>query len=115
MDDTKKYYFKNLIAEHIKIVTTEIERLETLCGPVAPDNAIGRLSRMEAIGEKSIHEAAINEAKLRLEKLTIANNRVLTDDYGICLQCEEDIPEKRLNIIPESTHCVACMNNPDEN
>ena len=113
MDDVKRDYFKNKIEDHIKNISNEIEKLSTLCRPVSPDNAIGRLSRMEAIGEKSIHEASLNEAKIRLEKLELALTRVSTEEYGICLQCEENIPEKRLEIIPESTICVDCLNNPD--
>ena len=31
------------------------------------------------------------------------------DDYGVCDQCDEDIPDKRLEIMPWSTSCVRCL------
>ncbi|MBT6435438.1 MAG: TraR/DksA family transcriptional regulator [Deltaproteobacteria bacterium] len=31
------------------------------------------------------------------------------DDYGVCDQCDEDIPHKRLEIMPWSTSCVRCL------
>lgn len=77
--------------------------------PVEPDNAIGRLTRMEAINAKHISEASLNNARARLSRLENALKRLDTEDYGICSMCEEDIPFKRLKLIPESTRCVSCM------
>ncbi len=76
--------------------------------PVKPDNAIGRLTRMEAIGAKHISEASLLNARARLSRLENALKRLDTEDYGICSMCEEDIPHKRLMLVPESTRCVSC-------
>ncbi len=76
--------------------------------PVEPDNAIGRLTRMEAIGARHISEASLDNASARLGRLENALKRLDTDDYGICSVCEEDIPFKRLMLVPESTRCVSC-------
>ena len=47
----------------------EIETLKTLVQPVAPDRAIGRLSRLEAMNEKSMNEAALRSAERRRARL----------------------------------------------
>jgi DnaK suppressor protein len=35
--------------------------------------------------------------------------RVDSGEYGICLDCEEQIPPKRLQAIPWAAYCVACQ------
>ncbi len=30
-------------------------------------------------------------------------------DYGLCLSCEEDIPDKRLSAIPWAKYCIPCQ------
>lgn len=30
--------------------------------------------------------------------------------YGICENCNDEIPEKRLEIFPEATSCIHCQN-----
>ncbi|MCO4795225.1 MAG: TraR/DksA C4-type zinc finger protein [Bacteriovoracaceae bacterium] len=99
---------KVLINDTILRLNDEIKKLEETSKPISPDNAIGRLSRMEAIGEKSVNEAALRNAKLRVTKLNQALKRVNDDEYGECLECEEEISEKRLKTIPESTLCIKC-------
>ncbi len=76
--------------------------------PVEPDNAIGRLTRMEAISARHISQASLENASTRFSRLENALKRLDTDDFGICSMCEEDIPFKRLLLIPESTRCVGC-------
>ena len=46
-----------------------------------------------------------------LEQITAALTKIQLDpdDYGVCDQCDEDIPHKRLEIMPWSTSCVRCL------
>lgn len=60
----------------IATVKIELEKLEhsiamyrDMTNPVAPDNAIGRVSRMDAINNKSVNDAALREAEQRYKKL----------------------------------------------
>ena len=77
-------------------------------GQFSPDNAIGRLTRMEAINSKSINEAALNHAKQTLSKMERALMMIDNPDFGLCRECEEPIPLGRLMIVPESDLCVQC-------
>ncbi len=76
--------------------------------PVAPDVAIGRISRMDAINNKSVVEAALRKAEEKLKKLQEALNMLDKPEFGICLQCKETIPLARILIKPESAYCVKC-------
>lgn len=60
MEDIKK-----IILEEIEKTELQVERLERVTKPVEPDEAIGRLTRMEAIGSKSVNEAALRQAEDR--------------------------------------------------
>jgi len=109
MDEAEREKFKKLIETQINQLKIDINNFEKRVKPIAPDNAIGRLSRMEAINEKSIQESNLRQAKLRLSKLEEAQKRVNLEDFGLCTQCDEPIPVKRLQILPESTVCMECL------
>ena len=112
MDKATRVKFKNMIEEHIQQVEKDIISYKELSKPISPDNAIGRLSRMEAISEKSVSENNLRKATTRLQELQKALSRVETEDYGLCARCEEDISPKRLEILPESTLCMPCLRGP---
>jgi DnaK suppressor protein len=103
---------KENLAKHIKKKIANLQKdivsYKELTKPVSPDNAIGRLSRMEAINSKSINEAALREAKYTLAKLERALKTIDDSDFGLCMECEEPIPLGRLMILPETDLCVAC-------
>jgi DnaK suppressor protein len=76
--------------------------------PVAPDVAIGRISRMDAINNKTITDAALRQAKDRLHQLRHALSKVGSPDFGSCAKCKGPIPIGRILIRPESAYCVKC-------
>lgn len=114
MDPSERQRFKSIIQKQIQQVTEDIERYKELAKPISPDNAIGRVSRMEAISEKSVNDANLRKAQARSQALAKALIRVETEDFGICLRCEEYIAHKRLEILPESQVCMNCLNRPPE-
>ncbi len=108
MDTEKREKLKNHIIKKIDGAKADIKTYQTLTQPISPDNAIGRLSRMEAINSKSINEAALNMARQTLQKLERALIKIDDPDFGLCRECEEPIPFARLMIVPESDLCVQC-------
>ncbi len=99
---------KQKILDNIKKTEQLIEEYKELTKPIAPDVAIGRVSRMDAINNKSVTESALRQAEEKLQSL----NRVLsmygTPDFGKCLQCKTVIPIERILFRPESLYCVNC-------
>ena len=65
---------KEEIEQNIKeeIVKTEIliTEYKELTKPVAPDDAIGRITRMDAINNKSINDANLSQARRKKHQLT---------------------------------------------
>ena len=108
MTDEDRQKLKENIIQKINSLKVNIPSLEESSKPVSPDNAIGRLTRMDAINAKSINEASLNAARIKLSKLERALVKINDPDFGICSQCEEPIPEGRIMIMPETTLCVRC-------
>jgi DnaK suppressor protein len=108
MEKVEKEEIRKRIAEEIEKTEEDIAQYKEMTKPVAPDIAIGRISRMDAINNKSVTEAALREAEGRLSKLRYMQNRVGDEDFGFCAKCKEPIPIGRLLLMPHSTHCVKC-------
>ena len=110
MQDEDREKLQELIGSELTSLQQHIVELQERCQPVAPDNAIGRLSRMEAIGERGVHQTALAAARQREQELQLALTRIKEDEtYGLCEQCDEPIPIARLMLMPESRFCVKCI------
>ena len=96
------------IKQMITRLTLEIADLEESAGPVSPENAIGRISRMDAINNKSVVEASLRNRKKKLSKLQLALAKVQEPGFGLCRICQCQIQIKRLTLLPESDKCVKC-------
>lgn len=108
MDKLQRSELKEIILKKIEETEDEIEHLTELTKPVAPDNAIGRLSRMDAINNKTINDASLRENKSKLQKLERALERVKEENFGNCAKCGEEIAFGRLKFMPWTTKCVGC-------
>ena len=85
-----------------------IKEYKEMTKPIAPDVAIGRISRMDAINNKSVTEAALRQAEEKLRNLQRVLSKIDDKDFGICLKCHKPIPLGRILIRPESLNCVNC-------
>ena len=96
------------IQEEIKKTLLSISNLEELTKPIAPENAIGRVSRMDAINNKSVNDAALVKAKQKLKNLEITLSNLKEPNFGICAKCNRTIPIGRIMLMPHSRFCVNC-------
>ena len=109
MTEDERQELKATIEREIESLGVDIGRLEEEVKPIAPDRAIGRLTRMEAINAQKMSEANLRKARARLSALKKTLPRIDEDDeFGICTRCERPIPIKRLMLVPQSRMCVRC-------
>lgn len=78
--------------------------------PVDLDTPIGRLSRMDAMQQQQMAQASRRIAEQRLSQIDAALQRIENEDYGYCVECDEEISPARLQARPESPFCVDCQN-----
>ncbi len=108
MDDEARVELKKKIVEEIEVQKHLITSFEATSKPVAPDNAIGRLTRMEAISSQGVSEASLNSARVKLVKLEKALSKIDSPEFGICVHCATPIPQGRIMLLPENVLCVSC-------
>ncbi len=110
MSTINKVEIQVQIKEKIIKLKTDIDRLIELTKPISPDSAIGRISRMDAINNKSVNEAALRQKKNQLKALEYTSNHLNDPDFGKCIICACQIPIGRIMLMPESKKCVPCAN-----
>ncbi len=108
MNPEQKQAFKEALLKKKSRTEKHIEDLKELTQPIAPENAIGRVSRMDAINNKSVNEAALRKAEEELKRMIHATERIDEAEFGKCRKCGEQIPMGRLLIMPGSINCVKC-------
>jgi DnaK suppressor protein len=99
---------RNKITEEIEKTEKSVVSYKEITKPIAPDCAIGRVSRMDAINNKSVAEAALRQAEEKLSKLKYVLAKVDEEGFGLCAKCGKPIPLGRILLMPQSRHCVAC-------
>ena len=108
MKKAEKDQIKKVAAEQIETLTADIEGLEKAAKPVAPDNACGRLSRMDAINNKAIVESSLADKKVLLRGLESVSTRIDFDSFGMCRKCGNAIAFNRLMALPHTDCCISC-------
>jgi DnaK suppressor protein len=108
MTSEEKKAIKEKIEADIATLVEQIKTLEEKTKPIAPDCSLGRLTRLEAMGEQHVNNKILDESRLRLTRLQNALLRVDKPMFGICIECEEEIGVGRMSIRPESVRCVEC-------
>lgn len=96
------------IKYEIESTKQTIEQFKELTKPIAPENAIGRVSRMDAINNKSVNDSTLKKAEQKLKNLEIAITKINESDFGKCRRCNNQIPIGRILLLPQVTICVNC-------
>jgi DnaK suppressor protein len=99
---------EKMLRDEIAKTEKKVQQYEELCGPISPDNAIGRVSRMDAINNRGVMEAALRKARERLDGLRINLDKLGTNEFGVCTKCRKNIAIQRILLAPQSAFCVHC-------
>lgn len=108
MTPEEKAGVRQEIEARIADAESHLDTLREQTKPVAPSVALGRLTRMDAIQQKSMAEANLKSTEADITKLKKALVRLDDDDFGICASCGGTIPLGRVLAVPESRVCVQC-------
>jgi len=103
MTPEERQELRRNIEQAIEAQRVLIASLSETSKPVAPDNAIGRLSRMEALNDRAVSEASLNAARHKLSRLETALGKVNQPDFGLCASCDNPIP---------AGHCAHARSHP---
>jgi len=108
MTNKERAALKVKIIEAISKTEEDVVRREESSQPISPDNAIGRVSRMDAINNRGVAEAGLRSTKRKLSNLKMALTKVDLPNFGYCSHCSNPIQAARLMFMPQSDKCVRC-------
>ncbi len=86
----------------------QITELKEMVVPEGLDSAVGRVSRMDAINNRSVNEAALRKKTIQLKSIEEALKDIDNPYFGICIKCGSIIQKERIMLMPESKVCVEC-------
>ena len=88
---------------------SEADQAAESAKPVELDQTTqGRVSRIDAIQQQEMIIAGQRRREEQLVKITAALQRIENDEFGCCITCDEEIPEKRLEFDPTTLKCIKC-------
>ncbi len=108
MTENERAEIGKAIQEKITELEQRVTDLEESTKPMGLDNAVGRLSRMDYINNKTIDEANLRASQTKLKALKRWLDLIDTEKFGKCTRCGKEINPKRLLFMPESTRCINC-------
>ena len=107
---------KSKTTNYRKILEKKAEEVRRSMSAQKAAQLVGRLDVPSDEGDLSQqhHEEWIflnrNTIDVRhLREINDALHRMDTDMYGVCLECEEPISQKRLDAVPWAKYCVTCQ------
>ncbi len=109
MNESESTYFETKIRERL----AELEQLSA-SGLMAQavveldQQAVGRLSRMDALQNQAMAKAQQANRDIEKSRLQAALVRLEQKEYGYCEDCGERIPDGRLSLDLAASKCVSC-------
>jgi len=107
--DIDQKALKNKLLSHRQEILDDTQTSKESREPVELDQtSVGRLSRMDALQDQAMALETNRRRHVELLHIDAALKRMEDGTYGYCLSCDEEIPEKRLEIDPTASVCVDC-------
>src|SRR5215472_17058621 len=102
------YYKKRLLARRDELVKT-ITRTEEEGRQADDDPTVDLAEKAANSYTKEFLFGQTNTDRAMLNMIDEALKRIRNDEYGTCLNCQEDMQQKRLEAVPWAKHCITCQ------
>jgi DnaK suppressor protein len=67
------------------------------------------LDYLQVMNQRDITIETLNRNSAVARDVKIALHNIESSEYGLCLECGNQIPDRRLDAIPWAQHCVPCQ------
>src|SRR5690349_4636587 len=68
-----------------------------------------QIETVQLAGEREFAARTLERDAKSLLQISAALNRIETGEFGICLDCDEPISDKRLTAVPWAAYCLRCQ------
>lgn len=111
MDDARLAHFRQRIDTLLSDLQGDDTRGQSGQATVELDQqAIGRLSRMDALQNQAMAKAGQARRQAQRTRLKAAQVRIDEGEFGYCEDCGDEIGDGRLELDPAATRCISCAN-----
>jgi DnaK suppressor protein len=107
-DDKTSAQRARLLALRQELLQSRHDAADAVKPVVLDQAAVGRVSRVDAL---QMQHMALHAARRRDERLALVSaalSRIDKGTYGFCVDCEEEIDARRLDVDPTALRCVQC-------
>jgi DnaK suppressor protein len=73
------------------------------------ENAAEEFDRLQQQMNREVAIRKLDRTSKLLKSVETALARIDDETYGVCLRCDEEIPDKRLKAVPWAGYCVGCQ------
>lgn len=101
-------YRRRLVAARAALQEVAEARRVATATVVLDQTSVGRLSRMDALQQQAMAQTTQRRAEVELGRIEAALQRCDDGSYGHCLDCDEPINPRRLDIELTATLCIKC-------
>lgn len=83
-------------------------RLENIKQNITGGRSADSQEQAQELENAEVVDALGNETRLELSKIARALDQITNDAFGVCLNCNEEIPLARLKAHPFADLCIRC-------
>lgn len=99
--------FKIMLLAHREELLELEQSAQQVAQPVQSDDMT--TGRPEAMQGQQMAQETQRRRTQDLARIDAALQRIANGSYGLCVQCAEEIDQRRLELNPSATHCAQCV------
>ena len=105
MVDTER--FRNILQERLKVLTSKLNEIDEDLKEHGTEADFEERAT-EIAGDEVLEGLGVQGQK-EAQQIKAALKRIDEGNYGECVRCGEEIAPKRLELLPHTPLCTACM------
>jgi DnaK suppressor protein len=109
MDKKRLEYYKKKLQAKREELQKIIARTEEEGRAADEDTTVDLADKAANSYTKEFLFGQTNNDRFILQLVNEALGRIKSDDYGLCVHCQQEIQQKRLEAVPWARHCITCQ------
>ena len=109
----EEYFKKKLLKLREELIHQSQSTEESTKAVELDQSRMGRLSRMDAMQSQAMAVESKRRREIQLQRIEAALKRIENKNYGLCVNCEDEINIERLEFDPTTFLCIECAENKD--
>lgn len=109
MDKKRTEFYKKKLTARREELLRNIARTEEEGRQADDDPTVDLADKAANSYTKEFLFGQTNTDRTILQLIDEALRRIQTDEFGLCVNCQEEVNQKRLEAVPWTRHCISCQ------